>query len=529
MKMSADDTSYGRPGSDAPTAPRSPALSIRAVSKRFGATRALTDVGFDVQPGTIHALCGANGSGKSTLIKILTGVIHADPGGAVTVARATVDAAAMTSSRARALGIRVVHQDLGVFSSMSVDENLCLGTGFSHGLAGRIRWGQVSQHCAQLLDRYAIPASGRARMDTLSHAVQTQIAIARSLQDITPGTAAVLILDEPTTAFAQQEVQTLFAAMRGLARQGHAIIFVSHRLDEIRTVADSVTVLRDGRCSGTWDLEALSADELIELIVGAPVEVAHKPDRPRRDQGVPVLEVDGLAVGPLVDISITVRQGEIVGIAGLLGSGRTELLESIHGKLGVTAGRVRLNGEDISALGVTGRRNRGVGFIPENRSVQALFSGMSITANLTAPSVGRYWLRGRISRRRMREVAGRLVKHFNVRSRSPDQPVDSLSGGNQQKVVLARWLHLQPRLLLLDEPTQGVDIGSRADIYRHIRTAVDDGAAAILVTSDFEELSHNADRVLILKAGRLTTELNGDEMRPSAIAESVYLQEGIAG
>jgi ribose transport system ATP-binding protein len=502
------------------------AVSIQNVSKRFGATQALDGVGFEVMPGEIHALCGGNGSGKSTLIKILTGVHHADPGGMVRVGEQTVDAASITSRRARELGIRALHQDLGTFGDMSVSENMALGRGFDSGFGMRIRWRAVEEYTNNLLSRYEIPASAKQRMDVLSHAVQAQVAIARSLQDVANGAQAFLILDEPTTALPEHEVQVLFAALRRFAAAGNSILFVSHRLDEVRDIADTVTILRDGRRSGTWRLDDLTDDGLIELIVGRPLESAFPSAKEHTLTAEPILEVTGLKVGPLAKVNLAVRGGEILGIAGLVGSGRTEILRAIHGSLRIDAGIVCLSGQDVTRLSTTARRGRGVALIPEDRVKQAVFTGMSVLENLTAASLRHYRRWFSIDRAGIQDATQRLVQRFSIKVGNVRQPIETLSGGNQQKVILARWMKHRPRILLLDEPTQGVDIGARTDIYRHIRAAVDDGAAAILVASDFEELAHIADRVVILQNGRVGAELSGAELTPPSIAARMYSSRG---
>jgi ribose transport system ATP-binding protein len=502
------------------------AVSIRNVSKRFGATQALDDVGFEIMPGEIHALCGGNGSGKSTLIKILTGVHHADPGGSVSVGSRAVDAASITARLARDLGIRALHQDLGTFGDMSVAENIALGSGFASGLGMRIRWRAVEDHTDGLLRRYEVPASAKQQMDTLSHAVQAQVAIARSLQDVTEGDQAFLILDEPTTALPAHEVQVLFAALRRFAAAGNSILFVSHRLDEVRDIADGVTVLRDGRRSGTWQLSDLTDDRLIELIVGRPIESAFPREKGNTLTAEPVLDVAGLRVAQVAGVNLAVHGGEILGLAGLVGAGRTEILRAIHGSLRAAAGTVRLNGQDITKMGTTARRGSGVALVPEDRVNQAVFTGMTVQENLAASGLRtfRRWLS--IDYAAITDAAQHLVRQFGIKAGDVRQPIETLSGGNQQKVILARWMRHLPRVLLLDEPTQGVDVGARTDIYRHIRAAVDDGAAGILVASDFEELAHIADRVVVLREGRISAELSGPGLTPSSIAASIYSPGG---
>jgi ribose transport system ATP-binding protein len=498
---------------------------VRNLSKRFPGTVALSGVDLAIERGEIHALCGGNGSGKSTLIKILAGIHQGEPGGAVVIEGEAVAAEETTATTAHRAGVRVVHQDLGVFQDLTVAENLCLGRGFELGFGGRIRWRAVKRRAQALIDRFEIPASPATHLSALAPAVQTQIAIARALQDQGEQHSGLLILDEPTTALPRHEVDLLFAALRRYAELGQSIIFISHRLDEVLVLSDRVSVLRDGALVGTWRTSGLSEDSLIQHIVGREIEGVFPPMPPVTD-GRAVLEVRGLSVGPLQHVDLTVRRGEVVGVAGLLGSGRSELLRAVFGDLKPRAGTVAIDGNDRPVARPSDAMARGVALIPEDRAAAAAFLNESVTANMTVAVLKSYWRRLLLRGRAMDRDAVDLVEEFGIKVSSVNREIQTLSGGNQQKVILARWLRRKPSLLLLDEPTQGVDVGARADIYQLVRGLVSDGAAALVVASDFEELAHVCDRVVVLRDGVSVDEVAGAELSAQRLSELIYARSG---
>ncbi|GAA1862406.1 ribose ABC transporter ATP-binding protein RbsA [Pseudonocardia ailaonensis] len=500
------------------------ALAVRGVTKTFGATRALDDVSFDVRTGQIHGLLGGNGSGKSTLIKIMAGVYTADAG-ELQVGDRPVAADATSPARARQSGLRFVHQSTSTFPELTLAENIAIGDRFPTS-AGRVRWSELRRHTEQLLERFEIDAHPRDRLGDLRPADQTMVAIARALQDDSAG-LSVLVLDEPTASLPEHEVSVLLDALRRYAAAGQTILYVSHRMDEVLSLTDAMTVLRDGQHVITCSTEGMTEAEMVSHIVGRPVErvfaeTAADPDT----VGEPVLEVDGLVGGPLRGIDLSVSAGEIVGIAGLLGSGRTELLRMIFGDHPVEAGTIRLAGSTVHPRTPGEAMRLGIAHVPEHREAEAAFLDLSVRENLSAAEVVKYWVGGRLDRRRERQDAERAITDFAVRTAGQDALMSSLSGGNQQKVILARWLRRQPRLLLLDEPTQGVDVGARADVYAAIRAAVNDGMAAVVVSSDFDELAHACDRVLVLRDGRITAEVRGDDLHRHRLTELVYTKEG---
>ncbi|EFC81430.1 sugar ABC transporter ATP-binding protein [Parafrankia sp. EUN1f] len=502
------------------------ALSVRGLAKTYPGTTALSGVDLDIAAGEIHALAGGNGSGKSTLVKVLAGVERADPGGTVTIGGQQFPADRLGPDLARAAGLRFVHQDAGVFEDMTVEENLALGRGYPTGAGGRVRWARLRARTAELIERYEIGALPSTRVGTLRPASRTMLAIARALQDCDDGTArrGVLVLDEPTAALPRHEAELLLSTLRRLAAAGWAVLFISHHLVETLHLVDRVSVLRDGRLAATADANDLDEQKLITLIVGRPLDRVF-PDAADSVGDRPVLEVAGLSVGPLRDVSFTLAQGEVLGVAGLLGSGRSTLLRSLFGEVARSTGRVTLDGVPLRARTPAQAMAAGIAYVPEDRGRDAALPDLPLRENLSAATISVYWRALRMARRAERRDAGRLLHEFRVKAGSPEQPLATLSGGNQQKVILARWLRRDPRLLLLDEPTQGVDVGARADIYRTLRAAVDAGTSVLLVASDVEELARVSDRVLVLRGGRVAAQLRPPHLNPATLTELTYLTD----
>jgi ribose transport system ATP-binding protein len=475
-------------------------LRVAGISKSFPGTQALRAVDLEVRRGEIHALAGANGSGKSTLVKILAGVLAPDAG--------EVHAAA---------DIHVVHQDPAVFPDLSVADNLALGRGYETDLARRIRWRAVRKRTAEVLDRFEIDARPDAPVVTLPPSKRAMVAIARALQDQEGQGRGLLVLDEPTAALPEPEVELLLDALQRYASAGQSMLFVSHDLDEVLGFAQRITVLRDGSVVTTTESSKLDHARLVELITGH-ADVSASPRQLIDRYTEAVLDVRGLTASLIRDVGFDVAGGEIVGLAGL-GSGASEILECIFGARSPSAGTVtvvgrRLGGRIDEAIG------RGVAYVPGERSVAA-FPELTIRENLSAAQVRRYW-RGFMSRARERREARSAVGRFAVRAASVEQPMSTASGGNQQKVVLARWLQHNPRVILLEEPTQGVDVGARADIYRLIREAADAGAAVVIVSVDFEELERICDRALVVNDGRIVAELHKPHIDHETLTKLAY-------
>jgi ribose transport system ATP-binding protein len=504
------------------------ALEIAGMSKNYGPTRALSDVSFAVRHGHIHALLGGNGSGKSTLIKILAGVVQAEPGGSLirTIGDKRLERplAGLTAAVSRGLGFRFVHQDAPVFPELSIAENLALGSEYQLGVAGRIRWRRQYALTRKVLAQFGIDAAPGEAVRRLPPAARTLLAIVRALRDEgDPGTS-VLVLDEPTATLPRGDVTWLLSSLRRLAEEGQTILWVSHRLDEVCQAADDITVLRDGAHVGTMPLGNRTTADLAELIVGHPVP---RVGSSRAGEQAPVvLEVRGLAAGVVDGADLDVRQGEIVGVVGITGSGRSTLLRSIYGAQRRRHGTVRINGCLLRPGHVPTARAMGVRFVPEERRLIG-FADMTVAANASAPDIRRYW-RGWLNRGAERRAGETLIRKFGVRAQSADARLSSLSGGNQQKVLAGAAISAEPAVLLIDEPTQGVDVGARADIHALIKQAIGIRGCAVIVSSDLEEVVDLCDRVLVLVDGRIVSQLSGDEISELAIASRMEAGANVA-
>ena len=503
---------------------RGPVVSLRGVTKTFSGTRALRRVDLDFFPGEIHAVCGENGSGKSTMIKILSGVYQADPGGTVSLNGESFDADRVTPTVANRQGVRVVHQDLAVFPELTVEENLAIDGGFQTSRLGRIRWRQQHRSAEQLIRDFKIPARPKSTLAELSLAARTEVAIARSLRDMDDRGKGLLILDEPTAALPVKEVDSLLSSLRDLADSGQAILYVSHRLDEVLNLADYVSVLRDGELVGTYPTAEIDEAQLVDLMLGRAVHKAleHEPVVPDGDA---IFQVQDLVVGPLKGVSLEVHAGEMLGIAGVMGSGRSTLLKSIFGIETPRSGRFVLAGQTLGADTPKSAMQAGIAMVPEHRLRDAAFGNEPVDMNISISVIGKYWRRFVLAEKPLRQDADALIAEYRVKVPSGRSLMSSLSGGNQQKVVVARWLRRKPRLILLDEPTQGVDVGARAEIYNILRRATQDGAAAILVASDFQEMAQVVDRAIVLRNGRVVAELRGDEITAHRLARLSHADE----
>ena len=497
----------------------SPLLRASQVSKSFGGVAALRKVDFSAFGGEVHALLGGNGSGKSTLTKILSGVLNADSG-IVTGDGAEYDARTITPAAARSLGVRVVHQQDTTFADLTVAENLALGSTFITGPGARIRWTEQNAHTDVLLQRHDVPARARDRVGDLRPAVRTLVAVVRGLSDSESDAPRILFVDEPTAALPAKEAAWLIAALRGLAASGHAIVFISHRIREVLEVADRFTVLRDGRVFGCRPRAEIDERSLVEMIVGE--ELATRAATSRRmtsvSEGDP-FEIRRLET-PTGQISVQVSRGEIVGIAGLVGSGRSRLLRALAG-LAPVDGEVHVNGAPVDRSTPAKALRSGLVFLPESRADSA-FPDQTVAANVMAAVISRYWRRGWLDDRRARARARELINKFDVQTSSETATFATLSGGNQQKILFGRCLEVGPSVLLLDEPTQGVDVGARYELHEIIRRSAGAGTSVLVVSSDFDELASLCDRVLFLRDGQFVAEIAGPELSETAIADRVH-------
>ena len=498
-----------------------PGLKIAELSKHFGATAALDAVSLECSQGEVHALLGGNGSGKSTLIKILAGVHVGDPGGRIEVGGHWIASGEVTPAWSRAAGLSFVHQDLGLFEVMTVAENLFAGEAYPRSY-GKIEWRAMRRSAQETLDGLGIEIRADRPLASLRPAERTLVAIARALHGRASFHAGVLVLDEPTARLPEPEVELLIAALRRYAEQGQTVLYVSHRLEDVFALADGVTVLRDGRVVASRRLDGLGEQDLARMIVGrALADTAPAPVRERGAQA-PVLAVQHLSAGPVRDVSFSVGRGEALGVAGLVGSGRTTLLEAIYGARPIEEGSVILDGQEHAGYSISAAIKAGISYVPEDRAAHGAFLTLGIPENLSAADPSRYFRRMWFHHGAESRDASRLVADFGIRAPAITASLATLSGGNQQKSMLARWLRRTPHLLLLDEPTQGVDVGARADIYAQIRAALAEGAAAIIVSSDFDELLLLASRIVVLCAGRLAADAPTEAIDRHWLAERVY-------
>jgi rhamnose transport system ATP-binding protein len=485
-------------------------LAVTGVSKRYGAVRAIRNADMTVRAGTVHALVGENGAGKSTLIKILSGATTADSG------RITFDGAPVTihsTADAIALGIATVYQEPQLFPDLTVAENVFTGREITR--RGKVDWGAQNARVVELLELIGLPARyATAAVSELSIAEQQQVSIAKALV----GNAKVLILDEPSAILTDTEIEVLFGVVRRLAASGVSIIYISHRLDELFLIANEVTVMRDGQTLGTWPIEELSVRRIVELMVGGILEdtpPAHTvPDTP------PLLMLEGLGCeGEYADVDVAVRPGEIVTLYGLIGSGAAEIAETVYGMRRATAGRMQLDGKPIAPTSPRAAKKLGIALLPANRKLQGLFSFQSIAFNISAGHLPllsklRLWM----DRRRERQVAREFIQRLAVKTPSERQPVSAMSGGNAQKVVLARQLVERPKVLVLAEPTQGVDVGAKEEIHKIVRSLAEEGTAVLIVTSDLPEAIRISDRLQVVRAGTTTVEFGPGASQADVLA-----------
>jgi ribose transport system ATP-binding protein len=503
-----------------------PAVAARRVSKSFGGVRALDEAELVVHPGEVHGLLGENGSGKSTLIKVLAGYHAPDPDGELEVGGHSVGLP-LRGGEARRLGLTFVHQDLGLIPSLTVLENLRLPE-----LATRQRWyvswARERRQAVETFGRYGVALDPRTFVTDLRPVERALLAIVRAMEDLRSSVveeapSAVLFLDEPTIFLPKRESEQLFTLVRVIAQAGTAVVFVSHDLGEVHEITDRVTVLRDGRTVGTVATRATSTEDVIAMILGRVPPVEAPIRRSTRD-GAGLVSVAGLTGGTASGIWFEVGRGEILGLTGLAGSGFADVPYLLFGAHGATAGRLTVagDGHDLTTMTPARARSLGVALVPADRRRDGAVGSLPLLDNLGLPTIDRYRTGARLDRGRMRADARDLLRRFDVRPADPTLPYDALSGGNQQKALLAKWLQTRPSLLLLDEPTQGVDVGARPEIRRLIRAASADGAAVLCASADFGELASLCDRVLVLANGRVAGQLEGSDVSEDRIAEWAY-------
>lgn len=470
-----------------------PLLQMREICKRFPGVQALQDAELEVEAGEVHVLLGENGAGKSTLMKVLCGQ-HRKDSGNMTLAGETLEPT--TPLEAEQHGLIMIHQELNLVPGLTVAENIFLGHETTS--MGFTRQNAMRDESRQLLQRLRCDVDPDTPTNQLSVAQQQLVEIARALRE----KARLLVMDEPTAALSDTEIEALFEVIRSLGEDGVPVIYISHRLNEILEIGHRVTVMRDGRTVATRQAKTTDLDELIRLMVGRTIA----EQIPKRDVpiGEVVLQVEGLArAGELSPVNLSIHAGEIVGVAGLMGSGRTELARAIFGADPVDAGSIRIAGQELSGQDPAASIAAGIGFITEDRKQQGLILLRSVAENITLTSLDDFSHGGWIDLRQERQKAQTLVEKLDIRAASLEQRAVDLSGGNQQKVVLGRWLAARCRVLLFDEPTRGIDVGSKAEIYSLIGDLVQQGVAIVLISSELPELLGLADRVAVMHEGSL--------------------------
>ncbi len=486
-----------------------PVVELRAITKIFGSIAAVRDVSFAIQPGEVHALVGENGAGKSTLMKIIDGVQPPTSGEVLVDGRAVTFSSVRDAEHA---GVAMIPQELELFTELTVAENLYVGRPRPRIHIGLIDYKAMRDKARELFDRLGVEINPNAPVSGLRAATRQLVAIARALL----ADARVLIMDEPTASLTDQEAQRLFRVVADLSASGVAVIYISHRLDEIFQISDTISVLRDGQLLQTEPTTNYDHRKLIQLMVGRPLEQLYA--RTRSPIGKPVLEVTNLTrPGDFTDISFTVHAGEILGLSGLIGAGRTEVAHAIFGLAPHSTGMIRLNGEQVQIRSPQRAQELGIAYVPEERRAEGLILPFSIATNITFASLEKVTRFGLVNRKAERQLATRFEKELSIRTSSLDKPVGLLSGGNQQKVVVAKALAREPSVLILDEPTRGVDVGAKAEIYRLIDDLAAAGKAVLLISSELPEVLSMADRIIVLQEGTMAAEFSHAEATAEAV------------
>jgi rhamnose transport system ATP-binding protein len=495
-----------------------PVVELRGVHKAFGGVRAVRGVDLALEAGAIHALVGENGAGKSTLVRILGGVHQPDVGDVLVEGE---EVALHGPAGARARGIAVIHQEPALFPDLDVAENIFMGRQPRSRFG--IDWKAMYEEVAALFGSLGVKLDPRTPVQGLSVADQQLVEIAKALSL----DARVVVMDEPTAALSSREAEQLFRIVRDLRQRDVAVLFISHRLEEVFELADTVTVLRDGEHVITAPAAELDSTALIRHMVGR--ELGELFPKQAAEIGEPLLEVRGLTrQGVFRDVSFSLRSGEILGLAGLVGAGRTEVARALFGIDDVDAGEVLLRGRPVRTGSPSAAVRAGLAFVPEDRQHQGLVLEMAIEQNTTLPSIRRFTRLGLIQRKREREVAREQAERLQLKSAGLDSPATSLSGGNQQKVVLGKWLATDPEVLILDEPTRGIDIGTKAEVHRIVSGLAARGLAILLISSELPEVLAMADRVLVMHEGTLTGEFTRDEADQEKIMRAATGQEAHA-
>jgi len=503
-----------------------PLLEIRNLSKQFGGVRALDNVDLTVGKREVHGLLGQNGSGKSTLIKILSGFNEPEPGASLRLDGRAIPLP-LPPGGFRAHGISFVHQNLGLVPSLTVLENL-LASDLATEARWRIKWGKETERARALFHQYRLPIDPTVQVSRLTPVQRALLAIVRAFDQLqrtrrhtdSPG---LLVLDEPTPFLPASDVEQLFRLVRDIVTNGASVVFVSHDIDEVLQITDRATVLRDGRVAGSFETRNVTKDQIVEMIVGRRVDLEHARS-PNTERHEPAVRITQLSGGTIDRFAATLGKGEVVGLTGLIGSGYDEVVYLTYGATAADAGILSIDGQEFPLARMSPSKAIAAGcvLIPGDRQNAGAVGSITLLDNISLPvlsSVTREWsIRDAV----LEKNAQTLSERFDIRPRDPALPFAALSGGNQQKVLLAKWLQLRPRLILLDEPTQGVDVGAREQVFDAIRSAARMDACVLCASSDYEQLAAICDRILIFNRGRVVTELTGENISKSSIARACY-------
>lgn len=484
-------------------------IQMSGIKKAFNGNVVLNDVQFTLEKGEIHALMGENGAGKSTLMKILSGIYSKDAG------EIKVDGEPVhfkSPKDAEKYGIVVIHQELNILPDLTVAENLFLGKEKTYGKLGILKTREMEKEAKELLSKLGLDVHPKTRAGDLSVGKQQIIEIAKAIAS----DAKYIVMDEPTAALTDREIQTLFETIRELKEKGISFVYISHRMEEIFAICDRITILRDGQYVGVRNIPETTFDEIVAMMVGR--ELGERFPERKCEIGDVKLEVRNLSVkGIFENISFQVRKGEVVGMAGLMGAGRTEVGETIFGYRKAHSGEIFLDGQKVTIKSPIDAMKHKIGYVTEDRKTKGLILNFSIQDNVSLANLKKVSSSGIVKKEKEEALVNQYIEQLKIRTSSPKQAAKSLSGGNQQKVVLAKWLGTDPEILILDEPTRGVDIGARKEIYHIINNLAQEGVAILMISSELPEVIGMADRVIVMQEGKLTGEVQKEEMTQERI------------